>query len=303
MGGYVCFPGGLVAKLMGRPLMLVNADAALLLSNKGLLPVADRVAFGFAGDAAAKTKNAVVTGNPVRQEILDVSVPGLRFAGRAGVLRILVVGGSLGAKALNDALPAALALIPEAQRPLVTHQSGKKNIDALRRAEDDLPSRSAMFRRLVERADGAGRVGSFRAEFDGRHLAAPWLTIEPQNGCRAELLRGGGKPVPVGPVARLPKGVASWEALAALGPEGPNEVLAEPGQGAGLVEVRVERGAVEGQLRQRDLAQHAVALLGGERCVPVPHAVRLCGAAQRMAPASWRWCTIRPISPPSPRAR
>jgi len=70
----------------------------------------------------------------VRKEILDMPEPALRFGGREGPLRILVVGGSLGAKALNDNLPAALALIPAAQRPQVTHQSGKKNIDALRAA-------------------------------------------------------------------------------------------------------------------------------------------------------------------------
>jgi UDP-N-acetylglucosamine--N-acetylmuramyl-(pentapeptide) pyrophosphoryl-undecaprenol N-acetylglucosamine transferase len=63
-----------------------------------------------------------------------MAAPEARFAGRSGALRVLVVGGSLGAKALNDNLPAALALIPEAQRPVVTHQSGKKNIDALRTA-------------------------------------------------------------------------------------------------------------------------------------------------------------------------
>jgi UDP-N-acetylglucosamine--N-acetylmuramyl-(pentapeptide) pyrophosphoryl-undecaprenol N-acetylglucosamine transferase len=68
MGGYVCFPGGLMASLLGKPLMLVNADAALLLSNKALLPVADRVAFGFDGPAR-RTEAGVVTGNPVRAEI------------------------------------------------------------------------------------------------------------------------------------------------------------------------------------------------------------------------------------------
>ncbi|UGQ47199.1 undecaprenyldiphospho-muramoylpentapeptide beta-N-acetylglucosaminyltransferase [Massilia endophytica] len=134
MGGYVTVPGGVVAKLRGTPLVLVNADAALLLSNKTLTPVASRVCFGFPADFGAAAGKAVVTGNPVRAEILALPEPQHRFAGREGVLRILVVGGSLGAKALNDALPAALALIPEAERPVVTHQSGKKNIDALRAA-------------------------------------------------------------------------------------------------------------------------------------------------------------------------
>lgn len=134
MGGYVTVPGGLMARLRGVPLALVNADAALLLSNKSLTPMAAKVCFGFPADFGSAAGKAVVTGNPVRKEILDMAPPAERFAGRSGPLRILVVGGSLGAKALNDNLPAALALIPEAQRPLVTHQSGKKNIDALRAA-------------------------------------------------------------------------------------------------------------------------------------------------------------------------
>jgi len=124
MGGYVCFPGGMMASLLNRPLMLVNADAALLLSNKSLLPVADRVAFGFPGAAAAKTKNAVVTGNPVRAEIEALPEPAARWTGRSGPLRLLVVGGSLGAQVLNGIVPAALALLPAAQRPQVVHQTG-----------------------------------------------------------------------------------------------------------------------------------------------------------------------------------
>ncbi|MBB3224691.1 UDP-N-acetylglucosamine--N-acetylmuramyl-(pentapeptide) pyrophosphoryl-undecaprenol N-acetylglucosamine transferase [Massilia umbonata] len=132
MGGYVTVPGGMMTKLRGVPLVLVNADAALLLSNKTLAPVASKVCFGFPADFGRAAGKAVVTGNPVRKEILALPAPEVRFAGREGPLRILVVGGSLGAKALNDALPAALALLPEGERPLVTHQSGKKNIDALR---------------------------------------------------------------------------------------------------------------------------------------------------------------------------
>jgi UDP-N-acetylglucosamine--N-acetylmuramyl-(pentapeptide) pyrophosphoryl-undecaprenol N-acetylglucosamine transferase len=133
MGGYVTVPGGLMARLRGAPLVLVNADAALLLSNKTLVPLAQQVCFGFPPISAAP---------PARP-----SSPAIRCArrswpwrrrpralGRSGPLRILVVGGSLGAKALNDSLPAALALMPEGERPQVTHQSGKKNIDALRAA-------------------------------------------------------------------------------------------------------------------------------------------------------------------------
>ncbi|MEJ7805788.1 MAG: undecaprenyldiphospho-muramoylpentapeptide beta-N-acetylglucosaminyltransferase [Telluria sp.] len=132
MGGYVCVPGGMMARLRRVPLVLVNADAALLLSNKTLTPLAQRVLFGFPAEFGRAAGKAMVTGNPVRQEILDMAAPQPRFEGRDGPLRILVVGGSLGAKILNDSIPAALALLPEAVRPLVTHQSGKKNIDALR---------------------------------------------------------------------------------------------------------------------------------------------------------------------------
>jgi UDP-N-acetylglucosamine--N-acetylmuramyl-(pentapeptide) pyrophosphoryl-undecaprenol N-acetylglucosamine transferase len=132
MGGYVTVPGGLMARLRGVPLALVNADAALLLSNKTLTPLAQRVLFGFPADFGRAASKATVTGNPVRKEILAVTPPQIRFEGREGALRILVVGGSLGAKALNDALPAALALIAPSVRPVVTHQSGKKNIEALR---------------------------------------------------------------------------------------------------------------------------------------------------------------------------
>lgn len=134
MGGYVCFPGGMMASLLNKPLMLVNADAALLMSNKALLPVADRIAFGFDGEATRKVKNAVVTGNPVRAEIESMPEPAARFAGRRGPLRVLVVGGSLGAKALNDCVPQALTLIDPQQRPQVTHQTGQANFEAVKAA-------------------------------------------------------------------------------------------------------------------------------------------------------------------------
>ncbi|WP_229427062.1 undecaprenyldiphospho-muramoylpentapeptide beta-N-acetylglucosaminyltransferase [Massilia atriviolacea] len=134
MGGYVCVPGGLMARLAGVPLALVNADAALLLSNRTLAPLADKVMFGFPADFGSAAAKAIVTGNPVRKEILAMPAPQQRFDGRGGPLRILVVGGSLGAKVLNDSVPAALALLPAGERPRVTHQSGKKNIDALREA-------------------------------------------------------------------------------------------------------------------------------------------------------------------------
>jgi len=132
MGGYVCFPGGLMASLLSKPLMLVNADAALLLSNKSLLPVADRVAFGFDGPAVAGVKTGVVTGNPVRAEIEALPAPEQRLAGRSGPLRLLVVGGSLGAQVLNRTVPQALALIDSTHRPQVVHQTGAAQADEVR---------------------------------------------------------------------------------------------------------------------------------------------------------------------------
>ena len=134
MGGYVCFPGGMMASLLSRPLLLVNADASLLLSNRSLLPVADRIAFGFAGAAAQRVKHAVVTGNPVRPEIEALPPPEERFAGRGGALRLLVVGGSLGAQVLNQTLPQAIARLPQEARPTVLHQSGAAQFEAVKQA-------------------------------------------------------------------------------------------------------------------------------------------------------------------------
>jgi UDP-N-acetylglucosamine--N-acetylmuramyl-(pentapeptide) pyrophosphoryl-undecaprenol N-acetylglucosamine transferase len=137
MGGYVCFPGGLMAALLGKPLVLVNADASLLMSNKALLPFADRIAFGFDGASAHKLRHAVVTGNPVRAEIETLPQPAERFKSRSGALRVLVVGGSLGAKALNECVPQAVALMSEAQRPRVTHQTGSANHAAVQAGYDN----------------------------------------------------------------------------------------------------------------------------------------------------------------------
>ena len=131
MGGYVCFPGGLMGVARGLPLVLVNADAAMLLSNRLLLPITDVLACGFDGPATHH-KVSRVTGNPVRAEIEAIALPAERFAKRTGPLRVLIVGGSLGAKALNDAVPQALAQIPADQRPLITHQTGMANFESVK---------------------------------------------------------------------------------------------------------------------------------------------------------------------------
>ena len=128
LGGYITFPGGLMASLLGKPLVLHEQNSVAGLANKVLASLADRVFTAFPG----VFKRAQWVGNPLRNAFLSQPTPAERFAGRSGPLRLLVVGGSLGAKALNDTVPQALALMPEAQRPVVTHQSGAKQIDALR---------------------------------------------------------------------------------------------------------------------------------------------------------------------------
>ena len=134
MGGYVTVPGGLMAKLCGVPLALVNADAALLMSNKALLPFAKKILFGFATKNSESDNRIQVTGNPVRREISALPAPKARYAEHTGPLTILVLGGSLGAQILNQTIPAALALIASDQRPRVVHQSGRQHIAALEQA-------------------------------------------------------------------------------------------------------------------------------------------------------------------------
>jgi UDP-N-acetylglucosamine--N-acetylmuramyl-(pentapeptide) pyrophosphoryl-undecaprenol N-acetylglucosamine transferase len=128
LGGYITFPGGMMASLWGKPLVLHEQNSVPGLANRVLAQLADRVFTAFPG--VFKTGHWV--GNPLRREFLAQAQPAERFAGRTGPLRLLVVGGSLGAQALNDIVPQALSLMKAASRPLVVHQSGAKQIDALR---------------------------------------------------------------------------------------------------------------------------------------------------------------------------
>ncbi|CAM5358240.1 MULTISPECIES: undecaprenyldiphospho-muramoylpentapeptide beta-N-acetylglucosaminyltransferase [unclassified Thauera] len=128
MGGYITFPGGMMAALLGRPLVLHEQNSVAGLANRVLARVADRVLSGFP-DVLPKAR---WLGNPVRADIAAVAPPAERYGGRSGPLRLLVVGGSLGAAALNEALPQALLRLPPEQRPQVLHQAGEKQIDGLR---------------------------------------------------------------------------------------------------------------------------------------------------------------------------
>jgi UDP-N-acetylglucosamine--N-acetylmuramyl-(pentapeptide) pyrophosphoryl-undecaprenol N-acetylglucosamine transferase len=127
LGGYVAFPGGMMASLWNRPLALHEQNAIPGLANKVLAQISDKVMAGF----PQALKGAEWTGNPVRAEIAAIPLPESRFAGRQGPLKILVVGGSLGAQALNEAMPKALTLLEN--RPSVVHQSGEKHLDALKK--------------------------------------------------------------------------------------------------------------------------------------------------------------------------
>lgn len=127
-GGYVTFPGGVAGRLLGRPLILHEQNAVAGTANRVLAGLARRVYTAFPRVLAG----ADWIGNPLRATFLIQPPPAVRFAGREGPLRLLVVGGSLGAKALNEIVPQALALLPPAQRPVVTHQSGERQLEALR---------------------------------------------------------------------------------------------------------------------------------------------------------------------------
>ncbi|WP_322016063.1 undecaprenyldiphospho-muramoylpentapeptide beta-N-acetylglucosaminyltransferase [Paraburkholderia sp. J12] len=128
MGGYITFPAGVMSALSGRPLVLHEQNSIAGLANKVLAKLARRVLVAFPG----ALPHGEWTGNPVREELEHVDDPKARYASRSGPLRVLVVGGSLGAAALNEVVPRALALIAPGERPHVVHQAGAKHIDALK---------------------------------------------------------------------------------------------------------------------------------------------------------------------------
>ncbi|KGD99062.1 UDP-N-acetylglucosamine--N-acetylmuramyl-(pentapeptide) pyrophosphoryl-UDP N-acetylglucosamine transferase [Achromobacter sp. RTa] len=130
MGGYVAFPGGVVAALRGTPLVVHEQNAVAGTANKWLARMARRVLSGFPG----VLPKGEAMGNPVRADMCALPDPAERYAGRSGALRVLVVGGSLGALALNTTLPQALALLPQESRPEVVHQAGEQHLPALQQA-------------------------------------------------------------------------------------------------------------------------------------------------------------------------
>lgn len=128
MGGYITFPGGMMASLLGKPLVIHEQNSVAGLANRVLAGVADRVVTGFP-DVLNK---GIWAGNPVRPEIAKIAPPAERFAERTGALRVLVIGGSLGAQALNEMVPKGMALLAESEQPQIVHQAGEKHIEALK---------------------------------------------------------------------------------------------------------------------------------------------------------------------------
>jgi UDP-N-acetylglucosamine--N-acetylmuramyl-(pentapeptide) pyrophosphoryl-undecaprenol N-acetylglucosamine transferase len=134
-GGFASFPGALMGIASGKPLILHDANAVAGLATRVLAYGADRVLLGFPKALRGRqSKRVAWVGNPLRDDIVALAPPASRFAERAGPLRVLVVGGSLGAAALNDAIPAALAKIALERRPLVVHQTGERHIETVRAA-------------------------------------------------------------------------------------------------------------------------------------------------------------------------
>jgi len=125
MGGFVTGPGGVAAWLLRRPLVIHEQNAVAGLTNRLLARLARVVLQAFPGSFLASS-NAETVGNPVRAEIAAVPTPDVRLAERTGRARMLVIGGSLGARALNRTVPAALARLPESERPQVRHQTGER---------------------------------------------------------------------------------------------------------------------------------------------------------------------------------
>ncbi len=130
LGGYAAGPGGVAARLAQIPLIIHEQNARPGTTNKLLARIAQRVLSGF----PRVFPGAEHIGNPVREEFFALEAPSQRFAERSGPLRLLVLGGSLGAQALNELVPRALANIPPAERPTVRHQTGERHLDAARAA-------------------------------------------------------------------------------------------------------------------------------------------------------------------------
>jgi UDP-N-acetylglucosamine--N-acetylmuramyl-(pentapeptide) pyrophosphoryl-undecaprenol N-acetylglucosamine transferase len=215
MGGYVAFPGGMMAALWGRPLVVHEPGAVAGITNRVLAPVADRVIVGMEGaferkvaqkwaNHLPKPKRVDWLGTPVREEITAVPPPEARYAGRSGKLRLLVVGGSLGAQTMNDLVLAAVASMSQGERPEIVHQAGEKLYEGLRTAYEkagvqgevlpflhDMAARYAWCDVLIARS-GAITVAEISAAGVASILfPLPWFVADEQ-AANANFLAGRG---------------------------------------------------------------------------------------------------------------
>jgi len=133
MGGFAAGPGGVIAWLLRRPLLIHEQNSVAGMTNKWLAPLARTVMEAFPGSLPAR-RQAVHTGNPVRAEITRLPAPSERYAERSGALRVLVIGGSLGARALNEVMPVAVGQLATAQQLQIRHQTGSADLASVRAA-------------------------------------------------------------------------------------------------------------------------------------------------------------------------
>ena len=133
MGGFAAGPGGVIAWLLRRPLLIHEQNSVAGMTNRWLAPLARVVMEAFPGSLRA-SRQAVHTGNPVRAEITRLPSPSERFAGHSGALRVLVIGGSLGARALNEVMPAAVGQLAAAQDLQIRHQTGSADLESVQSA-------------------------------------------------------------------------------------------------------------------------------------------------------------------------
>jgi UDP-N-acetylglucosamine--N-acetylmuramyl-(pentapeptide) pyrophosphoryl-undecaprenol N-acetylglucosamine transferase len=216
MGGYITFPGGMMSALRGIPLVVHEQNAIAGLANRVLARVADRVLTGFP-DALP---GAQWSGNPVRADIAALNEPARRYGARRGPCSLLVVGGSLGARVLNETVPQALALIAPDERPRVTHQAGAKNLDDLRAAYgragveaellpfiDDMAARYAAADLVICRA-GALTVAELAAAGVASVLVPLPHAVDDHQSVNARFLADAGAAVLLPQKALSPEGLA-----------------------------------------------------------------------------------------------
>lgn len=141
MGGYPAFPGGMMASLLNKPLVIHEQNSLPGLTNKILAKLADKIALGFPNAINGDEDKIIYSGNPVRSEITQLVQPQDRFHNRQGNLKLLVVGGSLGAQILNTVVPQALKKMPAELRSIVIHQTGANHCEAVQESYTDLQLR------------------------------------------------------------------------------------------------------------------------------------------------------------------